>query len=475
MARGIALRWAPDEMLLGRRSLRSRLLLTASLVLLMFLGLMGVVLDHAFQRSAEQSVSERLLLHVYGLLTASDEINGRLVLPELLQEPDFNRMGSGLYAIVMNKDGKELWRSASAVDLSLAVGAKRRLDSGLLPGNPVFGRVKSDRGTPLFYLSYRVLWQGANASSTPYTFTVLQTFDTYTSEIHGFRNNLWGWLSGVVVVLIAVQALVMNWGLSPLKKLARDLKEIEDGHKDTLQGEYPAEIDGVTRNLNLLLASERQQREKYRTTLADLAHSLKTPLAILKGAASSLDYSRDAGAVDRARETIDEQVERMDEIMAYQLERAVSKSSSLISRPIAVKPVVDRLIETMRKVYADKAVRVTLNVKECSFFGDERDLMELLGNLVDNACKYCESAVLVDVRGTMGTRALMIVVEDDGAGIPQENRQEVLSRGARLDSQVAGQGIGLAVVVEIVNRYSGHIAIGDSAMGGARVSVTLRA
>lgn len=459
----------------GKYSLRGRLLLTASLVLLVFLGLMGVVLDHAFQRSAEQSVSERLLLHIYGLLAATEQTGGRLVLPQALQEPDFNRLGTGLYGIVMDKNGKELWRSPSAVDLSLSPSVKSRLSSHLSPGQPVFGRVRTRQGVPLFYLSYRVLWQGAGANSTPYTFTVLQTMDPYLSEIRGFRNNLWSWLAGVVVALLAVQAIVMNWGLSPLKKLARDLKEIEDGHKDMLEGDYPAEIDGVTRNLNVLLTSERDQREKYRTTLADLAHSLKTPLAILKGAASSLDYAGDADRIDDVRHTIDEQVGRMNEIVAYQLERAVSKSSSLIAKPIAVKPVVDQLIAAMTKVYESKSANIELRVSECSFFGDERDLMEMLGNLVDNACKYCRSSVRINIVAASRQRELVVTVEDDGDGIPARDRDLALSRGARLDSHEPGQGIGLAVVVEIVNRYNGRIAIDDSDMGGARVSVTLLA
>ena len=456
-------------------SLRGRLLLTASLVLLVFLGLMGEVLDHAFQRSAEQSVEERLLLHIYGLLAATEQNDGQLVLPAALQEPDFNHLSSGLYGIVMDRNGRELWRSPSAVDQTLTAAEKSQLDSNLSPGQPVFGRIENGQGVPLFYLSYRVLWQGVDDESTPYTFTVLQTMDTYLSEIRGFRNNLWGWLLGVVLVLIAVQAIVMNWGLSPLKKLARDLKEIEDGHKDVLEGDYPTEIDGVTRNLNMLLHSEREQREKYRTTLADLAHSLKTPLAILKGAASSLDYSKEPSRIEDVCQTIDEQVGRMNEIVAYQLERAVSKSSSLIGKSISVRPVAERLIDAMGKVYESRSLKIELHAAEASFFGDERDLMELLGNLVDNACKYCRSEVRVELGGDNRQRELMVVVEDDGDGIPEKDREMALSRGARLDSHEPGQGIGLAVVVEIVKRYNGRIAIESSTLGGARVRVDLPA
>ena len=455
-------------------SLRNRLLLSATLVLFVFLGLMGVVLDHAFQRSAEQAVRERLLLHIYGLLAATEEANGRLYLPEALQEPDFNRLGTGLYGVVMNTRGDELWRSESAVDLSLPVSARRMMSRGLTPGEPAFGLVANAQGVELFYLSYRVVWKGAGNQGTPFTFTVLQTMDPYLSEISGFRNNLWGWLAGVVVVLLVVQALVMSWGLSPLKDLARDLKQIEDGEKDYLEGEYPPEIDGVTRNLNMLLSSEREQREKYRTTLADLAHSLKTPLAILKGSVASLAYVPKGASVDEVRRTVDEQVGRMDEIVAYQLERAVTKSTNLIHKAISVEPVVERLVQAMEKVYSDKGVSIQLVPGEAQFFGDERDLMEMLGNLVDNACKYSVGLVRITVDSGEDQR-LQMVVEDDGPGIAAADRMKVLSRGARLDSREPGQGIGLAVVVEIVRRYNGHIDIGESALGGARVNVSMPA
>ncbi|MBD3646360.1 MAG: histidine kinase, partial [Pseudomonadales bacterium] len=219
-----------------RHSLRGRLLLTASLVLFVFLGLMGLVLDQAFQRSAEEGVSERLLLHIYGLLAVT-EVDDAIYLPEHLQEPDFNRLGSGLYGYVFSGGGAELWRSQSGLGLDLPPEEKVELFSGLQTGVQRFGRVRDTDGERLFYLSYRVLWQGADQQSHPYIFTTLQTLDPYRSEIRGFRNNLWGWLVGVAVVLILVQGVVMRWGLLPLRQLAEDLKAIEDGDRDMLGGD----------------------------------------------------------------------------------------------------------------------------------------------------------------------------------------------------------------------------------------------
>ncbi len=452
-------------------SLRARLLVVATCVLLLFLGLTGFVLDQAFRRSAEEGLSERLLLHIYSLLATTEAVDGKLLLPEVLQEPDFNQLGSGLHAIVLDHHGVEIWRSPSAVDLSLSPQSTVNLYMTLAPGEPRFDRIDGDQSRSLFFMSYRVLWQAADDSTTPYTFVVLQTFDAYESEVSAFRNNLWGWLAGVVVALIAVQAAVMSWGLEPLRRLATDLKQIEDGRQDYLAGEYPAEIDRVTRNLNILLSNEREQREKYRTTLTDLAHSLKTPLAVLKSAVSPDAAGSDGDeALASVRKTVDEQVARMDEIVAYQLGRAMATSPSLTRRSIAVSPLVERLATAMEKVYADRGVHIDLDLSDASFLGDERDLMELLGNIVDNACKYCSHRVRIQTEAR-ADGMLKMVVEDDGAGIPATDRKIVMRRGERLDAKTAGQGIGLAMVAEILARYGGRWEIDDSVLGGTRFTV----
>ena len=430
---------------------------------MVFLGLMGFVLDRAFQRSAEQAIEEKLLIQIYGLLAVSDESNGEIYLPDQLQEPQFNNLGSGLFGLVVGAQGQDLWQSPSALDLQIKHVDMASLHRDLEAGVQKFGRIQGNGEDWLFFLSYKILWQGVGEQTTPYVFIVLENMQSFDKEIAGFRNSLWGWLLVVVVVLVLVQAAIMSWGLKPLNNLAEDLTAIEDGKEEYLQGEYPAEIDGVTRNLNLLLSSERQQREKYRTTLADLAHSLKTPLAILQGAPA-----------ENLRETLDEQIPRMNEIVSYQLQRAVTKSASLIRKSIEVKPVVDKLVAAISRVYEDKSVEIESTIMECNFFGDERDLMELLGNALDNACKYGNGRVKLAVGTQTGTAAdLHIIVEDDGGGIAMGDRNTALLRGERLDTKTAGQGIGLAVVSEIVDRYGGEIEVDDSILGGARVTIKL--
>lgn len=452
-------------MTIKKYSLRSRLLTTAALVLFIFLSLMGLVLDRAFKGSTQQAVAERLLIQIYGLLSVTELNEAQLLLPEALQEPRFNHPGSGLYGLVFDDEGREVWQSPSSIDLTFDAAEQRTLIFELQPGTERFGRVSSTRDESYFFTSYRVLWQISSEVQTPYTFVVVESMVPYRKQITEFRSSLWSWLLGMMFILILLQAVVMNWGLAPLKQVAADLKSIEDGEREMLDGDYPAEIEGVTRNLNLLLATERQQREKYRTTLADLAHSLKTPLAILGGLSREVPLKKE----------IDEQIARMDQIVAYQLERAVVRSSAIIKNAIAVSPVVQKLVDAMNKVYADKQVDISILAGDEQFFGDERDLMELLGNLIDNACKYGDGQVRLSVGKDSEDQNLLFEIEDNGLGIPLAKREGVLSRGMRLDSQEAGQGIGLAVVVEIVARYNGTIDINDSELGGTRISVSFPA
>ncbi|MCB1644010.1 MAG: hypothetical protein KDI36_01085 [Pseudomonadales bacterium] len=457
--------------LFKRGSLRRRLLLTASLVLFVFLGLMGLVLDQAFQRSTSQGISERLLVHIYGLLAVTEESGGELFLPEALQEPELNHAGSGLAALVLDDMGQELWRSPSAVDLILENSAP--IYEGLEVGASRFGVVSPYRSDPVFFKSYRVIWQLGDDQQTSFTYVILQSMNPFQSEIRGFRNNLWTWLTGVAVALLLVQWFVMSWGLSPLQNLADELQAIEDGKTMALSENYPQELEGVTRNLNLLLLHEREQREKYRTTLGDLAHSLKTPLAILKGSTASLTSGAAQEDINAVQETVEEQVSRMDEIVAYQLEQAVLNAGVTIRKSIEISPLVDKLVNAMGKVWQAREPVFEIDVSDAHFFGDERDFMELLGNLVDNACKYGNGRVVIQAANDEITRSLKLVIEDDGPGIDENHRSQVLQRGARLDSRESGQGIGLAVVGEIVRRYGGEIEVTDALSGGTRMTISL--
>ncbi len=496
------------------RSLSSRLLLTATVVLLVFLGLTGVVLDQAFRGSAEKGESQKLLVQIYALLAVAESSESGLTLPEQLQEPGFNQLGSGLYGVISDGDGVELWRSPSALDLNLSPQQMLQLTSNMKPGDQSFGLLRGVSGEDLYYFSHGILWEAEDQKTSRYVFSSLESTLVIEPEIAKFRQDLWTWLGGAILVLVLLQALIMNWGLSPLRRLADDIKSVESGRSDFMEGHYAEEIDGVARNLNLLLAHERKQRERYKTTLADLAHSLKTPLAILKGSANSLDSltsevvelvdkhvvvgesrvasgsgfsggnktivsplgSSEMAVVQRFQdinETIENQVQHMDQIISYQLQRAVTHSPKLIRKSTSVKPLICKLVEAMRKVYAEREINFFLLVEECSFYGDERDLMEIMGNLIDNACKYGNGTVRIRASSLDGGSRFMFSVEDDGPGISIENRVKVLERGIREDSRESGQGIGLAVVIDLVETYNGNFSLGKSSLGGTRVDISI--
>ncbi len=453
-------------------SIQNRLLVGFSFLLAVFLGLTGIVLDRAFRDSIAAGASEQLQLQLYVVLSAIDEENGEFFLLEDLREPRFSQLNSGLYSFVSSRTSGELWRSNSALDLRLQDESILRLEMPV--GESIFTSTRTAEGDELFLSSYGILWEDGVSE---YNFSVLETAAPYYSEIAEFRTSLWSWLGGLAVLLLVLQVVFLRWGLAPLHRMARDLKSIESGASEELRGLYPRELKSVTDNLNLLIKSERKQQARYRTTLGDLAHSLKTPLAVITGVAAKLSEeksSRLPAETLQQIDTVEEQLERMNQIINYQLQRAVQvNGGSALARQIKVWTVIGRILQALDKVYAEKAISHSTYIdKQATFFGDERDLMEILGNVLDNAYKYGHGKLKVTVNVVRALREqLSIVVEDDGPGIAEDQRQYVLQRGARADTLAQGQGIGLAVVTDIVESYGGLIDVGASELGGARIQI----
>jgi two-component system sensor histidine kinase PhoQ len=256
----------------------------------------------------------------------------------------------------------------------------------------------------------------------------------------------------------------------PLGRLQRQIAEVEGGTRSRLQGPWPSELVGVTGGLNALLATEQERLERYRATLGNLAHSLKTPLAALRGLVEA------PAALER--EAVAPQVDRMQDIVQYQLKRAVMGGGAATLAAVPVAPVLEDLRQALAKVYADRRVAIDLAVDPAVAYPiDRSDLFELVGNLLDNACKYGRSRVRLAARTREEPQwrrpGLELTVEDDGPGIAPPDRDRVLERGARADERVAGQGIGLSVVRDVAAAYGGSVAIDASTLGGALLTVTL--
>lgn len=453
----------------NRFSLQTRLVLAFGILLILFLGLAGFVLDRAFKESIEAAVEERLQLQVYALLGVAEPDEESFFLPDL-EEARFSQINSGLYGFILSAEGREVWRSPSALDLNLEQAGF--INQHVDPGQTVFGSMETVEQGRLSYASYGTYWSSLDQE---FSFVVMESVEPTSAEIGEFQSNLYLWFGGLAILLSIAQIVLLRWGMKPLQQLAIELSSIEAGEKDQVEHDYPTELQAVSKNLNLLIKSERERQSRYRTTLGDLAHSLKTPLAVIAGIIHQArqhtkedDEARPARLVE-----LEEQMERMNQIVSYQLKRAArSEQSRYLGRPVNVAPVVSKIINALEKVYQEKPVDLVRNLEaEAEFHGEESDLMELCGNLLDNAFKYCRSQIRVRVSGK--GQGVQIEVEDDGEGIAEQDRDWVLQRGARGDTLKSGQGIGLAVTVDIVSSYKGEISVGTSELGGAKIRIML--
>jgi two-component system sensor histidine kinase PhoQ len=318
-----------------------------------------------------------------------------------------------------------------------------------------------------------VIWEGIGRSETRYTFLVMESNSAVNKAIKQFRYIVWRWLSVAAILIIVIQYFLLRWGMQPLRQVTIALQDIEAGKTEKIEGAFPPEIKPLTDNINFFIQSEREQRKRYGESMANLAHSLKTPLAVLH------TITEREKQIDTLRQQVRDQVIRMNDIVRYQLQRAVTKGRTPLSATTNIAPLLNQIIQAMEKVHGfHRGVRFDLlcpdNVR---FVGETGDLVELLGNLLDNAGKWAKTQVRCHVSETKisaGRHALHISVEDDGPGIDKEKRPTVLGRGERLDEKIEGQGIGLSVVAELVAAYQGKLSFGTSPeFGGAWIHIEL--
>ncbi|WP_265449827.1 ATP-binding protein, partial [Aeromonas salmonicida] len=255
------------------------------------------------------------------------------------------------------------------------------------------------------------------------------------------------------------------WSLTSLRTMARQIDEIRAGKREALSNDYERELTPLTESVNQLLENERQQSQRYQHALNDLAHSLKTRLALIQITAQEVKLGHDI------HDNINEQILTMDQIIQYQLRRAVTGRQRLASKGTEPVPLIEKLLASLAKVYRHKKLQTRFKFDDDVFFaGEQGDLMELMGNLLDNAFKFAISEIQVTVSRRLDR--LRIEIEDDGPGIDPDRSQQIFQRGVRADSS-PGQGIGLAVVTEIVHSYGGQIMVDESPLGGARFTLDL--
>jgi len=445
-------------------SIRSRLAWGAALVLLVFLAGAGWAVQQAHADSVLAQRYSRLQTTVYLLLAAAElDAAGAVVMPADLAEPRLSLPRSGLYATIARADGRASWRSASALGQRLAPTPSPSLGQWQFDvlNTGAAGDSAAPGATAFLTATYAVTWSVAG-QRTPLVFSVHEDKAVFDREIKAFGRTLWSWLAATGTLLLLTQTALLRWALKPMNHLSVEIKRIEQGQQTQLLGRYPKELVGLTRNLNLLIDQERTRQTRYRQALDDLTHSLKTPLAALRA-------TLDEPAELKAR--VAEQVRRMDDIVVHQLGRAVAVGNVLFAPMLQLAPVLQRMHDTLLKVYADKHLTWSLFCADSlAWRMSEGDAFEMLGNLMDNAAKWARHQAAVQI-WTDDTARLCIRVSDDGPGFADP--QVVGQRRVRLDEQIPGHGIGLAVVKDLVHSHGGTLSVARAELGGAQVDIVL--
>lgn len=420
-------------------------------VLIIALPALFFSIGRAYHASLVDATEKTLEAHLYSLISEVDFTVDGIDMPRTILAPELNRLNSDTFAMVY-QDQTLVWYSESAVHLSVTPD----FISGEA-GAAEFELVEYNN-TKYWQLSLTVILGNAEQSQHA-RFVLLKRNDALVALMSGFRNTLVNWMLVMGVIIAGLMAIGFIWNARPLQRLDKEIKEVESGERDKISGLYPIELQTIKADLNLLLDSQRRQKERYRASLSDLAHALKTPLAVLKSSPMAND------------EEAQEQLDRINVMIEHQLKRAATGASDTWKKQTVVEPVLTSILNAMRKVYHDKKINFQYHCnKPVAFLGDKTDLMEILGNIIDNACKACKGNVQINIL-PLKSKGLRIEICDDGPGVPQHQRSELLKRGARLDTYEAGHGVGMAIVSDLVNAYHGYMHIDDAPLGGARFSI----
>ena len=451
-----------------RESLRVRLLAGTLVWIVASIAIAGWGLGALVREHVERQFLAELRTHL-DQLTANVVVDqtGRPQLAAPLSDPRMSRPYSGLYWQVDAIAGggqaptSGLLRSRSLWDEVLDV-SKDALPDGQLHQHRVHG--PQDR-----WLA--VLERGvypAQGPERPLRLIVAGDERAMLAPLAQFRGAMWLALILLGLGLIAAAVMQVMFGLAPLERLQRELAAVREGQAQTMSGTYPAEVSPLVGEFNRVLQQNAEVVERARTAAGNLAHALKTPLTVMANAARSKESALPA--------LVSEQVDIARRQVDYHLRRARSAAATRVSGlRTPVGRVAAGLKRAMQRIHADRDLEIALDSTPdtLAFRGEEQDLQEMLGNVLDNACKWARRCIVLHAGRDDGR--LIITVDDDGKGIGAERRQDILGRGTRADEQVEGSGLGLAIVDELTRLYGGEIHLLDSPLGGLRVQLVLPA
>jgi signal transduction histidine kinase len=449
-------------------SLAFRLFFWAAGLTIAILIITGVVLSSLYRNAVERAFDRRLDVYLRTLVAdvASPE-EGTEKFPQSIGEPLFELPLSGWYWQVTRLDAakSDVHSSRSLWDSNLP-----RLPENEAPasGGYLKGYVSGPEDARL-RLVQRTVDLGDDGR---YLISVAGEATDIDEDMKSFDRTIGAIFAGLTLALIMTTALQVRLGLAPLKRISESLAAIRSGRAERLEGEFPLEIAPLARETNALIEANHEIVERARTHAGNLAHALKTPLSVIVNEAA-------ARANDPLAEKVLEQADLMRDQMVRQLERArLAARPTVLGTLIDVPPVVTALARTMEKLHRDREIAIAVDVPErARFRGEQQDLEEMLGNLVDNACKWARSRVAVEVVAEdiagQGKSKVRVIVDDDGPGLSPAERERVARRGQRFDESKPGSGLGLSIVVELASLYKGVLTLETSPIGGLRAELAL--
>jgi len=450
-------------------SLAVRLFLWATAWTVVILIITGVALSTLYRHAVERAFDRRLDVYLRTLVAdvASPEDSGDKF-PQSIGEPLFELPLSGWYWQVTRLDNKtpEMHSSRSLWDSNLPRLAADRsaAESEYRQG---YARGPEDQDLRLVERSIDL---GADGR---YFVAVAGDASEIDEETHNFNRAIVITFTALTMALLLTTALQVRFGLAPLTRISESLAAIRSGRAERLEGEFPVEIAPLARETNALIEANREIVERARTHVGNLAHALKTPLSVIVNEAAT------RGSDSFAQKVL-EQADIMRDQVARQLERArLAARSTRIGALVNVPPVVTALARSMEKLHRERQIAIDVDVPEhAHFHGEQQDLEEMIGNLVDNGCKWARSRVAIEVLADQqageGEKArVRIIVDDDGPGLSPSQREQVALRGQRLDETKPGSGLGLSIVVELARLYGGVLTLGTAPIGGLRAELAL--
>lgn len=425
----------------GRRSLRLRLIMGSALGVLLSTLLAALFIGNLYRIHTTDRFEAELDHHLAELISMTRvDASGMPYVAPGLSDPQFNAEGAGLYWQIDAGSGR--------VARSVSLGA-HHLQTGTLDGGWETGQ--SD-GLSLHQRSIREIVDGQELVAT-----IGSDNRLLEEQVAAFWQDLAMSMALVSLLLIGGAALLVRFGLAPVRRLGDEVDRLRHGEVDRLDPEVPAEFSPVVERLNALLDGQTQLITRARTQAGNLAHDLRTPLALITDEAEQLRWAGQP-------ETADFLLERcalMQRQIDYHLTRAAAAGTRGAGTLTAVAPLLEQIIDAMKRLHAERGIAFGVDLPPgLRLPCDRGDLAEMLSNLIDNACKWAERAILI--RGG----ADFIEVHDDGQGIPADKRNLVMTVGTRLDRSKPGTGLGLAATADLIRNYGGELLLNDSPIGG---------